>query len=370
MHHRSRNNSLAIVAAAAAERDVIPAIPRQAIVEVTRRREHLPILPVIVYLLCYIMHDIFPKVNEVFSYHLKNFEVINSLMIAISLRVEAEEQYERAITKSVQKVSDIQTEHPLYSKIIKSFKSLISERVHQVRFFKEQIAKEADTLKTALAPVEEQMKAQLSELRNMEKDLRTSFDQLTKNRAAVEQRCRELDEKFILNEVTALYKMNKGLRKTSETIFNEEIELIGKLEKDWDKLREGVSKFESGAQERERKIGELDIRVEEEFVDFFKKLNVHEISLIRNIQYDIDNMIKKTDIFNWQNTSEFKDRFSLRFSESLHFNYSDPYNEFKKNLLKEEEVVANKQNYVFDENRFNMIVQKLSEKKEGEEFLA
>jgi len=24
-------------------------------------------------------------------------------------------------------------------------------------------------------------------------------------------------------------------------------------------------------------------------------------------------MIKKTDIFNWQNTNEFKDRFNLRF---------------------------------------------------------
>lgn len=32
-------------------------------------------------------------------------------------------------------------------------------------------------------------------------------------------------------------------------------------------------------------------------------MNVHEISLVRNIQYDIDNMIKKTDIFNWQNTN-------------------------------------------------------------------
>lgn len=33
------------------------------------------------------MHEIFPKVNEVFSYHLKNFEVINGLMAAVSLRV-------------------------------------------------------------------------------------------------------------------------------------------------------------------------------------------------------------------------------------------------------------------------------------------
>jgi hypothetical protein len=89
----------------------------------------------------------------VFSYHLKNFDVINCLMSSISLRVEAEEQYERAIGRAVQKVSEIQTDHPLYSKIINSFKGLISERIHQVRFFKEQIAKEADLLKQALEPV-------------------------------------------------------------------------------------------------------------------------------------------------------------------------------------------------------------------------
>lgn len=57
-------------------------------------------------------------------------------MAAVSLRVEAEEQYERSISKSVQKISEIQTDHPLYSKIIKSFKSLVSERAHQVKFFK------------------------------------------------------------------------------------------------------------------------------------------------------------------------------------------------------------------------------------------
>ena len=39
------------------------------------------------------MQEIFPKVNQVFSYHLKNFDVINCLMASISLRVEAEEQY-------------------------------------------------------------------------------------------------------------------------------------------------------------------------------------------------------------------------------------------------------------------------------------
>jgi hypothetical protein len=83
-------------------------------------------------------------------------------MESISLRVDAEEQYEKAINKSALKISELKSEHPLYSKIIKSFKSLINERAHQIRFFKQQIAGEADTLKQALMPVEEQMRTYLA----------------------------------------------------------------------------------------------------------------------------------------------------------------------------------------------------------------
>jgi hypothetical protein len=66
------------------------------------------------------------------------------------------------------------------------------------------------------------MRAQLNELKTMEKDLRTTFDALTKSRATLDSKYRELDERFILNEVAALYKMNKGLRKTSEAVLKEE----------------------------------------------------------------------------------------------------------------------------------------------------
>lgn len=53
----------------------------------------------------------------------------------------------------------------------------------------------------------------------MEKDLRNNFDALNKSKLTIELRYKELDEKFILNEVNAIYKMNKGLRKTSEAIL-------------------------------------------------------------------------------------------------------------------------------------------------------
>lgn len=82
----------------------------------------------------------------------------------------------------------------------------------------------------------------------MEKDLRINFDALMKNKTGVEQRFRELDEKFILNEVSALYKMNKGLRKLSESICNEERDLMVGLDRDWERLRVGVNYFEAGAQ--------------------------------------------------------------------------------------------------------------------------
>jgi hypothetical protein len=55
----------------------------------------------------------------------------------------------------------------------------------------------------------------------MEKDLRATFDSLTKSRANLDSKYKELDERFILNEVAALYKMNKGLRKTSEAVLRE-----------------------------------------------------------------------------------------------------------------------------------------------------
>jgi hypothetical protein len=46
-------------------------------------------------------------------------------------------------------------------------------------------------------------------------------------------------------------------------------------------------------------------------------------------------MIKKTDIFNWQNTSEFKDRFSLKFTELFQFSQIDHFADFKQSIIKD-----------------------------------
>lgn len=75
-------------------------------------------------------------------------------MESVSLRVDAEEQYEKALYNSALTISSLSSDHPLYSKIIRSFKSLINERAHQIRYFKIQLGKEAEVLKEALIPLE------------------------------------------------------------------------------------------------------------------------------------------------------------------------------------------------------------------------
>jgi hypothetical protein len=103
-------------------------------------------------------------------------------------------------------------------------------------------------------------------------------------------------------------------------------------------------------------------------VDFFKKLNVHEISLIRNIQYDIDSMIKKTDIFNWQNTNQFQDRFSLR-TDLLSLPLTDPYAAFKTALLADENLLPPRPEVACDPVRLEMLKTKLADPKQAEEML-
>ena len=104
-------------------------------------------------------------------------------------------------------------------------------------------------------------------------------------------------------------------------------------------------------------------------MDFFKKLNVHEISLIRNIQYDIDNMIKKTDIFNWQNTSAFQDRFNLRTNDQMQLTFADPYLDFKLAIVREEEVLPCKSDLKSDQARLAALKERLGDRKEAEEAL-
>lgn len=163
--------------------------------------------------------------------------------------------------------------------------------------------------------------------------------------------------------------MNKNMRKTSEAVLKEEQELLRSLEADSDRFKESLARFEAGAQERERRIWELDVKAEEEFVDFFKKLNVHEISLIRNIQYDIDNMIKKTDIFNWQNTSAFQDRFNLRTNDQVQLAFADPYYDFKLAIVKQDEVLPSRTDLRSDQARLAVLKERLGDRKEAEEML-
>lgn len=79
-------------------------------------------------------------------------------------------------------------------------------------------------------------------------------------------------------------------------------------------------------------------------------------------------MIKKTDIFNWQNTNQFQDRFSLR-SDSLALPLTDPYASFKATLLADEELLPHRPETPFDPIRLDMIKAKLADPKQSEEML-
>jgi len=51
-------------------------------------------------------------------------------------------------------------------------------------------------------------------------------------------------------------------------------------------------------------------------------------------------MIKKTDIFNYQNTNEFKENFNFKGNNQLDFYFYDHYSEFKKNIVKEADLIS------------------------------
>ena len=81
------------------------------------------------------------------------------------------------------------------------------------------------------------MKTSLAELKAMEKDLKSSFDNLLKNKGTSESKLKELDEKFILNEISVLYKQNIALRKNSESYLSEQKKMAKSLEKDLKAVR-------------------------------------------------------------------------------------------------------------------------------------
>ena len=72
-----------------------------------------------------------------------------------------------------------------------------------------------------------------------------------------------------------------------------------------------------------------------------KRTTIHEISLIRNLQYDVDNMIKKTNIFEEKEPEEKQTKFPLhptakaaREMFKIDFKLDDPYHNVKDTIAK------------------------------------
>lgn len=113
------------------------------------------------------------------------------------------------------------------------------------------------------------------------------------------------------------------------------------------------------------KISGYDGGIEEAFVDFIKKFNVHEISLLRNIQYDIDNMIKKTGIFNYQSHPEFQEKLSLKGLDLIPLALDDPWAGLKAKIAQEGPLTA--QEYLpVDREIVVKLKEQLESKQEGE----
>ncbi len=50
-------------------------------------------------------------------------------------------------------------------------------------------------------------------------------------------------------------------------------------------------------------------------------------------------MIKKTDIFNWQNKTEFNNQFSIKTIDQLQHSFLDPYRRFKQAIISQDEIM-------------------------------
>ena len=101
------------------------------------------------------------------------------------------------------------------------------------------------------------MRTQLVGLKDMEKALRQQHDLLIKGTAAAEGKRKDMDERFILNEIQALYKNESSIRALSREILKEEADLEKKIDREWEALKGAVVEFEAGAQAREKRIWEL-----------------------------------------------------------------------------------------------------------------
>ena len=77
-------------------------------------------------------------------------------------------------------------------------------------------------------------------------------------------------------------------------------------------------------------------------------------------------MIKKTDIFNWQNKTEFNNQFSIKTVDQLQQSFLDPYRRFKQAIISQDEIMDPKSENQCDASKLENLKQKLTSSKECE----
>jgi len=117
------------------------------------------------------------------------------------LRLEAEEQYQRALTRVAQKflLQGATPRSDCYGLLLGEMSRIHSERSFQVSYFREQMAADVVQLRTISKNISAELDNRLKDFRRIEKDLKLNGEKVEKGRFRAIQCHRELDERIILN---------------------------------------------------------------------------------------------------------------------------------------------------------------------------
>ena len=112
---------------------------------------------------------------------------------------------------------------------------------------------------------------------------------MKREKAQVEEGIKETDEQIIFSELVRLQdRTNKESVILLEEQESRKVNFEGYV-KDFENKCESLRKK---VKKREKMLNEEHASLKNEYVDWIKRIMIEEVSLVRNIQYDIDSMIK------------------------------------------------------------------------------
>lgn len=173
-----------------------------------------------------------------------------------------------------------------------------SERSFQVSYFREQMKADVVQLRSISKNISGELDNRLKVFRGIEKDFKLNGEKLDKGRLKAVQSHRELDERIILNEIGKLNREvneegRKRLAETTTRLMAEQKEIIANYSSAIDTFKGSIEAFNASLPRMLEEVREVAGKLRLEFFDVMKKYTIHEVSLVRNIQYDVDNAIRR-----------------------------------------------------------------------------